>query len=219
MAKFDELGCMIRERYPKGDKANLGDSCAETSRMLLLGNSYDYSVLRNFFSTSVGYLRHPSLSGVAGWDEADFSNDQLVPWLMALDLHYPDHAAKVRRESSAKIAGTNTPVQLATRFLISKSYRLLNLANIAQGLLLALPFRFGDGGKLESSAGQVQDYLNMICIYVFLKRTGRWATLPRSREACMRAVTKYYLEGADAELNSEWIVNAYAEAILTKGTT
>lgn len=216
--KYDNLNCVIRERYADGHLANLGDSCAETSRLVILGDYYKSNGLFHFLSPfTTGYLRHPQLAGVDGWNEADFSNDQLLPFLMALDLRYPVTGSQVRRDcliDGGVIPGTKTKIQLATGFLLSRSYRLLNIVNIVQGALLLLPFRVADGGKIERAEGQVQDYLNMIATYVYLRRRGVWATLPASRERCMKAVRKYYLEGEDAEPNADWIVRAYENALL-----
>lgn len=210
--KFDSLGCLIRERYEPGNIANLGDACAETSRICLLEGGHDYRALLAFNDDGF-YLRHPSLLNTPGWDAADFSNDQFLPWLMALDLNYPNTANVMRAKNKTHIVGTTTLLSVGSWALLRKQYWLLNIANCVQGLLLKLPYRIGDGGRIVSSDGQVQDYPNMICTYLFLKRIGKWATLPASNATCMQAIERYYLQGADAEPNSTWIVNAYRKAL------
>lgn len=195
--KFDSLGCLIREKYVPGHPGNLGDSCGETCRAKILGSQRS-DFMR--FCTPNGYLRHPN----SIWREDDFSSDMLLPLLMAADLVY------VGTQSNRwRIRGTNTFVSAGVWAMARKQYWLLNIVNIIQGWLFNLSWRIADGGKIERSEGKVQDWLNYICVYVFLKRMGKWATLNQSRERCMKAVRKYYLEGDDWEPNSNWIVELY----------
>jgi len=168
-------------------------------------DSHASADIDHFISNS-RLVRHPSLASVPGWDANDTSDDQRLPWLMADLLRYqhPDHPHDL-------IAGEGKSI--GVRFLRSGNYRLLNLANIVQGWIFKLKFRIADGGKIERSEGKVQDYLNMICIYLFLRKKGKWATLPRPKEECLAAVRKYYLEGDDWEPNSQWIVDLYQKAL------
>lgn len=198
---FDETGCLIREKYEAGHPANLGDSCGETCRSKILGDTRG-DFMR--FVTPNGYLRHPD----SIWREDDFSNDMLLPLLMAADLVY------VGTQSNRwRIRGTKTVVSAGVWAMSRKYYRLLNMVNIVQGWLFTIKWRIADGGKVEPIEGQVQDWLNYICVYVFLKRMGKWATLNQSRDRCMRAIQTYYLEGPDWEPNSEWIVELYEKAL------
>jgi len=196
--KFDELGCLIREKYEPGHPANLGDSCAETARHVIL--SGEPRPLSQFV-TSAGFLRHPN----SIWREDDTSADQVLP----LILCRPWYAKGFR----IKIPGTKTIMSAGLWAAWHKHYRLLNVVNIVQGWLFNIKWRIADGGKIERSEGQVQDFLNFICVYVFLKRSGKWATLNQSKEKCMAAVRKYYLEGPDAEPNAEWLVDLYEKAL------
>ncbi len=207
MSHFDNLGCLVRDFYPEGHIANLGDSCAETSRICLLEGGHNFAALLKF-GTLDGFLRHPNLAGT-DWGYPDFSNDQLLPWLMALDLNYPDIARAVRQWSPTRIHGTRTFLSIGSWALVHQWHTLLNLVNIVQGLILRLPYRIGDGGKIERTEGQVQDYLNMVCTYVYLQRLSKWATLPRDKAICLDAIRRYY----NTEPNSAWIVNAYERAL------
>ena len=203
--KFDELGCLIRQKYPDGHIANLGDSCAETARASILGDLRAHSLWR--FRVWIGYVRHPSLANVSGWDHTDFSNDQFLPLIMA------KAAFGYTQSPSVLIPGTNTIVSAGVLCIMLRQYWLLNVVNIIQGWLFNLKWRVADDGNLERQDGQVQDWLNYLCTYVFLRRIGKWATLNQPKERCMKAVRKYYLEGDDFEPNSQWIVDLYSKAL------
>lgn len=211
--KQDKLGALVRERYELGHPGNYGDSMAETSRYALLAGAQAQIDALNIFETELGYLRHPEVGGL--WPESDTSNDQFVPWLMALDLFMPMFAERVRRENkgSLKLKGSNAYLQLGSIALIYKLDWLLLLVNLLQGALLLLPWRIKDDGGIERHEGQVQDYLNLVCIHVYLKTRGRLSVLPAKKSFALAAVKKYYLEGPDAEPNAEWIVDAYAKEL------
>lgn len=198
--KYDRYRCLVREKYPEGHIANLGDSCAETSRAEILGDNRADTF---WCITSNGWLRHPSLANIDGWNQADFSNDQFLPFIMAWQLR------GVSPDPSLRILGTKTFVSIGVLALMLKQYWLLNLVNIIQGWLFNLKWRIGDNFKIERSEGQVQDWLNYAITYIFLKKIGKKATLNQPVEKVMAAIRKYYLEGPDAEPNSQWIVNLY----------
>lgn len=213
MARADEYGAIVRERYEQGHPGNYGDSMAETARYALLtGNQAQIDAL-NVFETELGYLRHPHVGGL--WPESDTPNDQFVPWLMALELFMPVYAARVRNENrfQLRLKGSKAYLQLGSLALIYQQYWLLFLVNALQGALLLLPWRIKDDGGIERHAGQVQDYLNLICIHVFLRKRGGFSFLPAKKAVALAAVKKYYLEGPDAEPYSEFIVGAYEAAL------
>lgn len=195
--KFDELGCLIREKYEAGHPANLGDSCAETARHVIL--SGEPRPLSQFV-TSAGFLRHPN----SIWREDDTSADQVLP----LILCRPWYAKGFR----ILIPGTMTIMSAGLWAAWHKHYRLLNVVNIVQGWLFTIEWRVADGGKVEPIEGQVQDWLNYLFVYFWLRDNGHWATLNQSKERCMKAIRKYYLEGPDAEPNGAWIVDLYERA-------
>lgn len=211
--KPDQLGALVRERYQQGHPGNYGDSMAETARYALLTGAQQQIDALNVFETEIGYLRHPDVAGL--WPESDTSNDQFVPWLMALDLFMPVYAERVRNDNKGrlKLKGSNAYLQLGSIALIYKSDLLLLLVNLLQGLLLMLPWRIKDDGGIERHEGQVQDYLNLVCIHVYLKTRGRYSLLPCKKSVALSAIKRYYLEGSDAEPYSEFIVQAYEEAL------
>jgi len=203
--KYDETGCLIREFYPKGHWANLGDSCAETSRARILG---DWQGLLGQFVNpdGPGFIRHPDLKDIHGWDESDFSGDQFVALYLAATMIDPVVGKYIHITGNEwKIPGTDTWLTPAAWAMIRGHWRVLDWCNQIQGKLFKASVRVGDGGKIETSEGNVQDWLNYICIYLFLKKTGRKATLNQSKEACMKAVRTYY----STEPNSQWIVDLY----------
>lgn len=211
--RFDEQECLIREKYPLGHIANYGDSMAETSRLAILEHVPLYGLhLTQFFNPDgIGYVRHPILKDIPEWDETDVSGDQFFALYMALRLQTSEQVKYVANVSGTewKVPGTNKWLTPAAWFLIRGHYRMLNVCNIVQGWLFKMKYRIADGGRIEKSYGQVQDYLNYICTYIFLKKMNKRATLNVSKEACFKAVTKYYLEGDDFEPNSDWIVQIY----------
>lgn len=194
--KFDEMNCLIRETAPPGC---YGDSLAETARHAILVPDAPTNFTQ--FITEKGFLRHP----LSPWREDDTSADQLLPLVLAINLR----RGTPWRASWWRIPGTNTIIPPGLWFAIRGHWRMLERANQFQGLLLRFPYRIGDGLKIEKSAGQVQDYLNMICIHLFLKQINEPTTLPRPVDECLRAIETYYLNGPDAEPNSEWIVETY----------
>lgn len=197
MAKFDSLRSLVREKYEPGHTGNFGDSCGETCRAMILGDKRGDFMS---FITATGYVRHR----YSLWREDDFSNDMLLPLLMAAEFENVE-----TKSNRWKIRGTNTFVSIGVWGLVRKQYWLLNVANIVQGWLFNLKFRINDNGTIERLDGKVQDWLNYICIYVFLKKKNKWATLNQDKKRCIKAVRKYYLEGPDWEPNSQWIVELY----------
>lgn len=184
--KFDEIGCMVMEQceWP----GSVGDSCAETFRYAILSQSQARTVSR--FVTEKGYLRHPSLAGKPEWDEADFSNDQLLPFMLATGI---------TNVGFPFIKGTRTLLSLGCLLIKWRMYRALNLINIIQGWLLP-------GPESDESA----DYLNFAIIYIWLKQRGRWATMSVSPDLVMAKVRSYY----KPEPNSQWAVDLYAKNLL-----
>jgi hypothetical protein len=182
-------GCIEMEQceWP----GSIGDSMAETYRHDVLDWFSDNNVrMPTEFVTDKGFLRHPSLAGKAEWDEADMSNDNLLPMLLCCDFVDPGFPF---------IRGTRTLLSLGCILIKLKMFRALNVINIVQGWLLPGP------DKDESA-----DYLNFAIIYIWLKRTGRWATLSVSPDLVMAKVRSYY----KPEPNSDWIVELYRRNLI-----
>lgn len=239
--KRDKYGLLIREKYkPEFHPGNLGDSLAETCRLYILKNkTLFYGALDAFKLNAKSYVaaynidaesessilecdvrdfgfiawcRHP-LASVWG---VDISNDQVLPLLLGYHLPIPDAPL----EPAWYLSGTSTLVSPGVWCASRGHWKLLNFVNIIQGLLFLFPWRWSDDKKfkgkfwkVERSNGKVQDYLNYICVFIALKQAGKWATLITSKEKCLAAVKKYYLEGEDAEPNSQWLVDLYEGAL------
>lgn len=203
--KVDKTGSIVR------DNGDTGDSMAETSRAVVF-RPWRLDLLLGQFRTEKGFKRHP----MSKWPEADMSNDQLVPWLMAtMTFSWWGTLPKF----GLYIPGTKTLLQPAAIAIVWKQWWLLDLLNRAQGLLLALPWRWSDddheGRGIRSSSGKVQDYLNMIVIWHFLQRRGyHFAKLPRPPRECYWAVWRYYARGGDPEPNSKWIREMYFNVLV-----
>lgn len=219
--KFDDCGVLIREkqRDPGHEIANLGDACADTCRAYIMGCPISYTLVLKFSAKSwFGFLRHPDLEGIKGWDHRDFTNDQLVPLMLAQLLQDPTWARNDLFAHFGFIKGTWKLLQPASYAILWRKWWLLDLINRVQGFLLGLPFRWSDdeseGAGFKSSKGKVQDYLNMIAIYVFLKRIGYPAKLPRPVDECVDAVTKYRQGPKDFEPNADWEIELYSKNLL-----
>jgi hypothetical protein len=197
--KFDDLGCLVREKYEAGHPGNLGDSLAETARYQILSGDKTCDFVQ--FMTMDGFLRHP----LSPWREDDTSPDQMIPLVLAINIRNGNKW----RVNWWRIPGTKTICPPGLWFAIRGHWRMLELANQVQGWLLGLSYRIADDGKLEKSQGKVQDFLNLIIIHLALKKIGQPTKLPRPVDECLRAIETYYLNGPDAEPNSEWLVETY----------
>lgn len=221
--KFDHYGALVREKpRPEGHEiANLGDSCSDTCRIYMMGHKwmadpFDPAML---FSApgKAGFLRHPDLANVQGWNAPDFTNDQLIPLMMAQDIYWGMRSHKIKWLSGPFIRGTWKLAQPAVYAILWRQWWLLGLMNRIQGRLLGLSFRWSDdkseGTGFRSSKGKVQDYPTMICTTVFLNRIGYKARLPRPAQECIEALEAYRFNPKDFEPNAEWEIELFRKAI------
>lgn len=211
--KFDRLGCLIREKYqPEWHPGNIGDSCYYTGHYLILSGDTSVS-LSQFLAEPKGYYRHPELpkNPELDWGGPDrFSGDQFVPLVLATLLKGYNLRCIGITGTEWRIPGTKILLTPASWALIRGHYRLLNLFNMIQGLVLLIPWRWSDSKKtLERTSGSSVDYLSMIVIWHFLKTQGHWSWLAASKETCCDKVLTYYQTGADPEPNSDWFVELY----------
>jgi len=236
--KRDKYGLLIREKYsPEFHPGNLGDSLAETCRLHILNNQYLHTGSLDAFKLNaksyvssyaegtsllecdvrdfgfIAWCRHP-LASVWG---VDISNDQVLPMLVA---YFASNSKTAPKRARWLLPGTSVLVSPGVWCVYRGHWKLLNFVNIIQGLLFLFPWRWSDDEKfkgkfwkVERSNGKVQDYLNYLCVFIALKQSGKWATLITSKEKCLAAVKKYYLEGEDAEPNSQWLVDLYERAL------
>lgn len=210
--KIDKYGCVIREKYePEFHPGNIGDSCFYTGHYAVLSGD-DVSFLP-FQAKVRGYYRHPELplQTDVSWGGADkFSGDQFVPMVLATLVQNRPLSNLRLQGNEWQIPGTVTFLTPAAWCLIRGHYRLLNILNWIQGLILKFPYRYNDQKKwFERTQDSSVDYLNMILIWVFLKRMNRWATLGATKEKCLEMVNVYYKTGSDPEPNVDWFVAHY----------
>ena len=209
--KYDVFGCLIREKYePEFHKGNLGDSLAETCRIQILGDPYG-RLAPFILPDSRGYLRHPMLVNEGKkWNQRDTSNDQVIALFMLWKLEGSPFFIQAKKDNKVFIKGSWIVLAIGTWLVLREHWGLLERANQFQGWLLTKKYRWSDGKRwFEKTEGQVQDYLNLICIHLFLKKIGQPTKLPRPADECFTAVRKYYLVGPDVEPNSDWIVELY----------
>jgi hypothetical protein len=211
--KFDQFGCVIREKYePEFHPGNIGDSCYYTGHYVVLSHDKDVSFMP-FQAEIKGYYRHPELPKQTdvSWGGTDhFSNDQFVPMVCGTLVQGRPLTNLRLQGNEWQIPGTFTILNPAAWALIRKQYWLLNLFNYAQGLILKFPYRYNDQKKrLERTSESSVDYLNMVMVWVFLKRMGKTAWLGASKEKCKQMIDVYYRSGTDSEPNVDWLVNLY----------
>lgn len=169
-------GMIEFEQNEPGSLAAVGDSCAETCRAIILGA--DGLGTAGFLSPK-GFLRHPRCAGVPQWDEADFSNDQLLPLQLAAD---------VTDVGLFRIKGTPTLLALGPQLLRLGMLKVLGQINAVQSLLNPSP----------------ADCLNMAVVAIWLRRRGIAAPLYMSNAELMRRIEAYYLPEPNP-----WVVELY----------
>lgn len=220
--KFDQLGCLVREKPRESghEHANLGDSCADTSRFLILKyaigeKKIDHSLWR--FVTYQGYLRHPQLEFKDGWDRKDFTNDQLVPLVMAAWLRDRVLFDSLMDDVGFFIKGTKKITHPAVWAIKYHKFGLLRRMNEIQGWIMGFSFRWSDdeheGWGFRSSKGKVQDYPTLICTHVFLSLLGWAGKMPRPVDDCVQAIRLYRHGPGDFEPNADWEIELYETAL------
>lgn len=215
--KFDRFDCLIREKYePEFHPGNIGDSCHETGKYVVLSHDTSKAKLQfNFLSEGGGFLRHPMLYRKVDWGGPDkFSGDQFAPLILSEYLAQGDLKRLGITGREWFIPGTKTLMTPAAWAMVRGHWRLVNLFNCAQGMILKFPWRYNDQKKkLERTSGSSVDFLNMIVIWYFLKTEGHWATMVTSKKKLTWAVLEYYKLGSDPEPNVDWLVAIWLKAL------
>lgn len=204
---LDEHKSLVMEQC--GSPGNIGDSCAETSRLFnlltLLGKNKD-GVSLNSFVTQGGFIRHTDAPST--WRETDFSDDQLLPLYVAA-RNSNDMALKQLIEQRIKSNGWKTG---NIQYIHPITYAYLNeigwlkcLSTFGQQTLFALPWRWNDQyHKFEEMKDSSADYLNFIH-YAHETSAKVWI----SKEILKTKIEEYYKK----EPNSEWVVSLYKQFI------
>lgn len=193
--------------------SSVGDSCAETSRAYILGDKRLEKLDLVNFIAEIGYVRHPSLAKLDGWDYKDFTSDQALPLILGFD--HPMPALKWKTAPS-KLASPG--VMAAAR----NWWTALGVINLVQAALFKyVPYRYSDDERLSglrrivSTDDQYADHLNWFVVVYFLHKKGytrlvRAQTQLVDRMDLLRRVKGYYAP----EPNSEWIYKLYEAASL-----
>lgn len=177
---------------------NSADSCAETSREEIL-NPTDKDRLKNYM-TPTGFVRHPN----SLWREDDFSDDQLLPMIMANPDILP--VAQQRLPYRAGNGLFHTPIVYA---ILWKHYLLANIALYAQYIFMTkIPYRWDDGKKaFERTDDMSCDWLNWFVTVVHLKRKGKlFFNLSKEDITLVRSKIESYYK---PEPNNQQILNNY----------
>lgn len=202
--QFDDNFLIITD---EGTPGALGDSCAETARYAIL-KGHPVGVWSDF-RTNIGYLRHPD----SIWREDDTSSDQLVPYLIVLDLQ---NEKDLLQEARSRLKWTNANKHIASvgLMLLSRNWlTTLSIVNLIQGFIFKVPFRWNDGSRsIERTEKTSADYLNWFIIAVYLKRKkvpfSGLAKKVVTKEKLLERVNNYY-----SNPDAAWIVQAYEAAI------
>jgi hypothetical protein len=226
--KWDNYNLIQMEQNPPGDPGNLGDSFAETFRVMALvsltdrDNPVTVQAFRDRYRqvrTAKGLVRHPD----SPWREDDFSGDQFLPGYIAADL-YCCRPEQIDMEAilflnewktgNGNLAPLSFWAAKARANGKPSATRDLTLLLQAWGMKY-LPFRWNDEKRwFESTKNSSADYLNWIISILHAKVRGHtWASKRALKvftkdELCFR-VLHYYSN----EPNSGWAVRLWQDTI------
>lgn len=216
---FDKYGFVNLEQSPF--PGSIGDSCAETSRYVLLSYILGKDIKINLspFITSKGVLRHPD----SPWREDDTSDDQVSPLISVCSVTAPELAYKVIKQleenhlktGNGKLIHLTTLAQLE-RVCHRSGLWAWDIVILAQALILKLPYQWNDGKKkFTKTQDNSADYLNFINYLALASTTRTFGLLCKlackiiSKELALNKVQSYYAQ----EPNNQIILDLYAKAI------
>ncbi len=210
--RIDQYLTLVMEQC--GYPGNIGDSCAETSRYVHLQclNGLIPSLNLKQFITPLGYIRHPDApaqdANNQSWRESDFSSDQGLPLLLALQKTRSIKSEDMRdwfRDHGWK-TGNGDFVSPSFLAVIKRWQWLLNLCILVQGILFRLPYRWSESeNKFEEMKESSADYLNYIHLANYVPKSLRLI----SAETLKIKVREYY----KPEPNSDFIIDLYDKVI------
>lgn len=196
-----------------GFPGNIGDSCAETCRLINLQRylgetpTTTYNNLFNFITPN-GFLRHPDVP--EGWREDDFSSDQGLPFLLAarsFSLNYLVHAIEVRIKEDGWKTGNGDFVSPLFFGVLKDSNFIKNMALVTQAALFKMPWRWSDEhNRFEENFESSADYLNWINVAI---HQSRWVRRTIDKTILKTKVRSYYR----SEKSAQWLIDIYDKAI------
>ena len=217
---------MQQDTFP----GSVGDSCAETGRMMLL--CYILNILHKpvnlqLLVTPQGVVRYPSPP--SPWGPSDTSADQVAPLLAICSLQEPELAQQILdqitnngfRTGNGEVANPCLLAQMVRAEGHSWRQQIYDISILIQALLLKLPFAWNPNATLNpltwfvSSANQSANYLNFINFLGFARAKKNFtlscwlASKIISSDKALAEVQAYY----KPEPNSQWILDMYAAAL------
>jgi len=211
---FDHHGAIALEQsaFP----GSIGDSCAETSRYLLVSNpTFGQLAVIWKFETPEGYVRHPE----SPWREDDFSGDQALPLYLVFDW-YGLGEERERFENRLRDNGwkTGNGDYISPLFMsaIRRAHGRQNWLTDLPILFHALgaryfPYRWSDSKKtIERNDDHTADWLNYYHVLLQAKRRGptwvsRLAAKITPHSMIMEKIKSYYA----IEPNHQFLIDAY----------
>lgn len=155
-----------------GFPGNIGDSCAETFRWILLRKYLKWpisytevtSAIRQTSTGTDQYLRHPE----SPWREDDFSSDQWIPRATVVTGMAVNAGSKTGNGDTYSIIAQ----ALIKRVRAGKG-TMWDFSLYAQLLAFKLPYRWSDSKKwFENNDESSADYLNWFIYLVFCEMDG-----------------------------------------------
>lgn len=214
--KIDQLGCVVMEK--DGMPGDLGDSCAETGRYVILKND-DHDVNLLAFMPAYGFFRHPNVP--PAWGPADFTSDQGNYLMMASRLVALTYFCIVRDRVKARgwrwaIGGHR--LMIDSICIANQWWNLLGVCALVQMLFNAFPIRWSDAHdrtgvwnywRFTWSNDSTISFVTVFVTMVFLKRVGvTWPSKFFNREKYLAKVKSYYAN----QPNSDWFIQLFEKA-------
>jgi hypothetical protein len=210
---------------------SIGDSCAETSRLVTLQSFLDKKVISDLslFVTPQGIVRYPvrSALGTSPWGTSDTSSDQVAPLISALALSNPQLCHTVLQQIAANDfkTGNGQLVELGLLANMERAVKywdqpICDLAILGQALIFCLPFAWNPNATLSpstwfvSASTQTSGYLNFINCLAFARKK-HWtfpcwlATKVVSSKKALKMVQAYFKPEPDVQ----WYLDLYVQAL------
>ena len=224
--KVDVLGCVTMEK--NGPPGDLGDSCAETGRLIVLEpTTFKTHRLRlENFITDKGFIRHPNVP--EDWKETDFTSDQALYLLLASYLVAPQVFETVA--DRIKFTDTTAPDKIVSPdvfFATRKMWNMLAVCAVVQMAINMIPIRWSDAEdrtgfwkywRFEWNNKSTVSYMTTFVIMTFLKRVSvTWPLWIFPREKYLAKAKAYYqqpdLKPEQREPNTAWFTAFYDLAL------
>ncbi len=209
-----------------GYPGNIGDSCAETGRVvhlkaLLKDGTVQYDLYA--FIIPEGFTRHPTApekgalepkadgSPSDSWRNPSMTTDQMLPLYVAGDAGLKN-LIKLRIEADGWRTGNGDLVSPVFYAILKEWYWLVDLSTIAQALAFKLPYRWNEArwkrgeNPFESNTESSGDYLNYIHAAIYANKYARKFV---SKETLKAKVRHYYRN----EPNHDELIALYDQVI------